>query len=154
MGHRRAGSLLKGGQRQNCERTSPESSHSGPHLRRRSGVQTKPSCLLRIANDPAEPFLAEKAPIPETLVLTAYTEFRGPNLNSFDDFAYLRLLTVESAGIHGSGNKKSAANWCLGQGCPSLLTPVSLLRFVLLLLLPQILFHGSPFFPRILALVG
>lgn len=41
-----------------------------------------------------------------------------------------------------------------GQGWPSLLTPVLPLLSVLLLLLSQFLFHGSPFFPRILAPVG
>ncbi|HKM82211.1 MAG TPA: hypothetical protein VJY15_14770 [Candidatus Acidoferrum sp.] len=41
-----------------------------------------------------------------------------------------------------------------GQDWPSLLTSILHLRFVLLLLLPQFLFHGSPFFLRILAPAG
>ena len=65
-----------------------------------------------------------------------------------------------AASLLGSANQlprrlsPAPARPALGQDGPSLLTSILTLLFVLLLLLPQFLFHGSPFFPRILALVG
>src|SRR5208283_2629391 len=89
---------------------------------------------------------------------SAQIGYRHLSANPFHHDADLLLGGKSPAtGLLGSANQlprrlsPAPASPARGQDWPSLLTSILHLRFVLLLLLPQFLFHGSPFFLRILA---